>query len=144
LVSLVPNPGIVNVNLSLCFTKHRTMKTYYRCGGIAVRFLNLSTRRGELSASCPGLFTPGKRAPVTYWMAGCVGPRAENRQGHFLPCHFQANIHSHVHSRHCYNLCRWIKNDTKSGMSVIWQAILSTATKIQTHDIVTTQVHGHM
>jgi hypothetical protein len=30
----------------------------------------------EWSASRPGHFTPGERAPDTYWVGGCVGPRA--------------------------------------------------------------------
>jgi hypothetical protein len=31
---------------------------------------------GERSASHPGRFTPRERAPCTYWIGGCVGPRA--------------------------------------------------------------------
>jgi hypothetical protein len=31
---------------------------------------------GEWSASRPGRFTPGERAPSTYWIGGWEGPRA--------------------------------------------------------------------
>jgi hypothetical protein len=31
---------------------------------------------GEWSASRPGRFTPGERAPGTHWIGGWVGPRA--------------------------------------------------------------------
>jgi hypothetical protein len=31
---------------------------------------------GEWSASCPGRFTPGERAPGTHWIGGWVDPRA--------------------------------------------------------------------
>jgi hypothetical protein len=33
-------------------------------------------RMGEWSASRPGRFTPGERAPGTHWIEGWVGPRA--------------------------------------------------------------------
>jgi hypothetical protein len=38
-------------------------------------FLNLAPAGGELSASCPGRFTLGERAPYTHWIGGWVGPR---------------------------------------------------------------------
>jgi hypothetical protein len=52
------------------------MKTY---GGVDVEihvFLSLALVGGEWSASRPGRFTPGERAPGTYWIGGWVGPRA--------------------------------------------------------------------
>jgi hypothetical protein len=52
------------------------MKTY---GGVDVSiklFLTSALVGGEWSASCPGRFTPGERAPRTHSKGGCVGPRA--------------------------------------------------------------------
>jgi hypothetical protein len=39
-------------------------------------FLTLALVGGEWSASRPGRFTPGERAPGTRWIAGWQGPRA--------------------------------------------------------------------
>jgi hypothetical protein len=39
-------------------------------------FLTLALVGGEWSASRPGLFTPGERAPSSHWIGGWVGPRA--------------------------------------------------------------------
>jgi hypothetical protein len=52
------------------------MKTY---GGVDVQihiFLTSALVRGEWTASRPGRFTPGERAPGTYWIGGWVDPRA--------------------------------------------------------------------
>jgi len=38
--------------------------------------LALVLDRGEWSASHPGRFTPGERAPGTHWIGGWMGPRA--------------------------------------------------------------------
>jgi hypothetical protein len=51
------------------------MKTWGR-GGIAPPFLTLTLDEGKWSASRPGLFTPGERAPGTHWTGGWVGLRA--------------------------------------------------------------------
>jgi hypothetical protein len=39
-------------------------------------FLTSALVGGEWSASSPGRFTPGERAPATHWVGGWVGPRA--------------------------------------------------------------------
>jgi hypothetical protein len=52
------------------------MKTY---GGVEVQlnaFLTKVLDGGEWSASRPRHFTPGKRAPVFYWMGGWMGSKA--------------------------------------------------------------------
>jgi hypothetical protein len=52
------------------------MKAY---GGVDVWihiFLTSALAGGEWSASRPGLFTPGERAPGTHWIRGWVYPRA--------------------------------------------------------------------
>jgi hypothetical protein len=52
------------------------MKTY---GGVDVQihvFLTSALVGGEWSASHPGLFTPGERAPGTHWIEGWMDPRA--------------------------------------------------------------------
>jgi hypothetical protein len=52
------------------------MKAY---GGVDVEihiFLTSALAGGECSASRPGRFTPGERAPGTHWMGGWVDPRA--------------------------------------------------------------------
>jgi hypothetical protein len=52
------------------------MKTY---GGVDVYihiFLASALVGGEWSASRPGRFTPGERAPGTHWIGEWVGPRA--------------------------------------------------------------------
>jgi hypothetical protein len=43
----------------------------YRC----TFFLTSALVVGEWSASRPGRFTPGERAPGTYWIGGWVDPR---------------------------------------------------------------------
>jgi hypothetical protein len=40
-------------------------------------FLTSALVGDEWSASRPGLFTPGERAPGTHWIGGWVGPRAD-------------------------------------------------------------------
>jgi hypothetical protein len=53
------------------------MKTY---GGVDVKTHVLLTSAlvgGERSASRPGRFTPGERAPCTHWIGGWVDPRAD-------------------------------------------------------------------
>jgi hypothetical protein len=48
-------------------------------GGVDVQihiFLTSTLAGGEWSASRPGSFTPGERAPDTHWIGGWVGPRA--------------------------------------------------------------------
>jgi hypothetical protein len=52
------------------------MKVY---GGVDVQihiFLTLALAGGEQSASRPGRFTPGERAPCTHWTGGWVDPKA--------------------------------------------------------------------
>jgi len=52
------------------------MKMY---GGVEVRILTFSTSTlggREWSVTCSGHFTPGERAPSTYWVGVWVGPRA--------------------------------------------------------------------
>jgi hypothetical protein len=52
------------------------MKAY---GGVDVyihTFLTSALAGGEWSASLPGRFTPGGRAPGTHWIGGWVDPRA--------------------------------------------------------------------
>jgi hypothetical protein len=46
-------------------------------GGTASPFLTAALDGGELSASCPGRFTPGETSPDTRWIGGWVGPRAD-------------------------------------------------------------------
>jgi hypothetical protein len=50
-------------------------------------FLTLTLTEGEWSASLPGCFTPGDRAPGTHWIGGCVDSRAgldDMEKGKFL------------------------------------------------------------
>jgi hypothetical protein len=52
------------------------MKAY---GGVDVQthvFLTSALVGGEWSASRPGRFTPGERAPGTHWIGGWLDPRA--------------------------------------------------------------------
>jgi len=51
------------------------MKTYWGSGGIAQSFLTLALNERELSASRPGRFTPGVKAPGTHWI-GWVDPES--------------------------------------------------------------------
>jgi hypothetical protein len=53
----------VKVKLSLCLTKHHTIKTYWRRGGIAPRILDLGTNGGEWSALRLCRFTLRERTP---------------------------------------------------------------------------------
>jgi hypothetical protein len=48
------------------------------CGGVDVSihvFMTTALVGGEWSASRPGRFTTGERAPGTHWIGGWVGPR---------------------------------------------------------------------
>jgi hypothetical protein len=52
------------------------MKAY---GGVDVQhhiFLTSALAGGEWSASHPGCFTPGERAPSTHWIGGRMNSRA--------------------------------------------------------------------
>jgi hypothetical protein len=55
------------------------MKAYW--GMELHAFLTSGLDGGEWSASRPGRFTPGERAPLTHWMGGWVGPRGSGRGG---------------------------------------------------------------
>jgi len=54
----------VKVNLSLCLTKHHTMKLYWGWRYNSMHSLASALYIGEWSASCPSCFTPRERAPV--------------------------------------------------------------------------------
>jgi hypothetical protein len=63
------------VKLSLHLTKHYAMKAY---GGVDVQihvFFTSTLVWGEWSALRHDRFSPGKRAPDTYWIGGWVCPR---------------------------------------------------------------------
>jgi hypothetical protein len=51
------------------------MKTYEGVDVHTHVFLTSVLAIGEWSASRPGRFTPGERAPGTRWIGGWVGPR---------------------------------------------------------------------
>jgi hypothetical protein len=83
------------VKISLCFNKYHATKTYLLLnytphhediqgsGGIAPHILNLNTRqvdRSEWSASCPGHFTTGERAPGISWIGGWVEFKTEGME----------------------------------------------------------------
>jgi hypothetical protein len=55
---------------------HYTMKAYRRVDVRHHIFLTSALAGGEWSASCPGHFTPGKRASGTHWIRGWVDPWA--------------------------------------------------------------------
>jgi hypothetical protein len=65
----------VKVQLSLCLNKHQAMKTYWERYS-STHSLTSALDAGEWSASRPGRFTAGERAPGTHWIGGWVGPRA--------------------------------------------------------------------
>jgi hypothetical protein len=64
------------VKLSLCLTKHHTMKTYWTCGGIAPCILDLGTRMTLVVSFTPRPIYPQERAPVTHWTGGWVDSRS--------------------------------------------------------------------
>jgi hypothetical protein len=52
--------------LSLCLTKHHTLKMYWgEWRYSSTHSLTLALDGSEWSASCPGCFSPSKRAPGT-------------------------------------------------------------------------------
>jgi hypothetical protein len=51
------------------------MKAYGAVGVQSHIFLTLALVGGEWSASRPGRFAPGEKAPGTQWIGGWVGPR---------------------------------------------------------------------
>jgi hypothetical protein len=56
--------------------KHYAMKTYGEVDIYINVFLISALVVGEWSASRPGRFTLGERAPGTHWIESWVGPRA--------------------------------------------------------------------
>jgi hypothetical protein len=79
LQNLYPSPNIYWMIIKSCpcaqRIKHYAMKAY---GGMDVSiniFLTSALAGGEWSASRPGRFTPGDRAPGTHWIGGWVDPR---------------------------------------------------------------------
>jgi hypothetical protein len=67
----------VKVKLSLCFNwapRHGGVLGEWRYS--STHSLTSALDGGEWSASCPGHFTPRKRAHGTHWIGGWVGPRA--------------------------------------------------------------------
>jgi len=66
----------VKVKLSLCLTKHNTMKIYGRVKVQCYAFVTLALVGGEQSASCFGRFSLRVRVPGAHWMEGWVGPIA--------------------------------------------------------------------
>jgi hypothetical protein len=77
------------VNLSLCVIKHCAIMKTRDSGSIAAHLLTSALDGGEWSASRPGRFTPGERAPGANWIGGWVGPRGldaiEKRKSLTLP-----------------------------------------------------------
>jgi hypothetical protein len=49
-------------------------------GGMAPTFMTSALDGGQWSASRPGLFILGERAPVTHWFGGRLGPREEKNR----------------------------------------------------------------
>jgi hypothetical protein len=52
------------------------MKAYEGVDVLIHIFLTSALDGGECSASRPGRFTPGEKAPGTHWIGGLVHPRA--------------------------------------------------------------------
>jgi hypothetical protein len=70
-------PYFPYVKLSLCLTNLALChESVWGIGCIDRHFLDLALVGGEWSASRPGHFTAGERAPGTPWIGGWVGPRA--------------------------------------------------------------------
>jgi hypothetical protein len=62
--------------MSLCLIEHHAIKTYWGCGGIAPRILDLGTRwRWVVSFTTRPLY-PRERSPGTHLIGSWVGPRA--------------------------------------------------------------------
>jgi hypothetical protein len=65
------------VKLSLCLTNEALRQEgVWGSGCIDPHFLDAALAGGEWSASRPGRFTLGERAPSTHRIGGCVDPRA--------------------------------------------------------------------
>jgi len=68
------------VKLSLCWTKHHAMKTYWWSGGIVPRILNLGTRqRWMVSVKYRPLYPPGKDPQVPPLDRRQDGPQSRDR-----------------------------------------------------------------
>jgi hypothetical protein len=73
-------------------------------------FLTSTLAGGEWSASRPGRFTPGERAPGTHWIGGWVDPRAgledvEERKFLTLPGLELRPLGRPARSQSLYRLC---------------------------------------
>jgi hypothetical protein len=97
--------------LSLCFInwvpRHEGVLRQWRYS--STHSLTSALNGGELSASCPGHFTPRERAPGSDCMGGWVGPRA------VLDLKTQLNMMdvlklSEFHQKSCHILSFHIKN----------------------------------
>jgi hypothetical protein len=70
-----PDASVIIIKLSLCLTKHHSMKAYWEWR-YNTYSLTSALDGGEWSASRPGRFTPRERAPGTHCIGGWVGSRA--------------------------------------------------------------------
>jgi hypothetical protein len=66
----------VKVKLSLCLTKNHAIKRYWGLRYSATHSLTSALEGGECSASRPGSFIVGERAPGTHWIGERLDPRA--------------------------------------------------------------------
>jgi hypothetical protein len=83
---LTPTPFIIDRDVTGVWEpRNRSRRTHRVSGGTAQLFLNLGTRRGVWSASCPGCLYPRER-PGTHCTGGWVGPGAGlDRCGKYRP-----------------------------------------------------------
>jgi hypothetical protein len=65
----------VTIKLSLCLTKHHTMKTYLRVEVYLHAFIISALDGSDCSASRLSHFSPGARVPDTRWIGGWEDPR---------------------------------------------------------------------
>jgi hypothetical protein len=61
--------------LVLYLVKHCATIKFGGSGDIALPLLITVLGGGEWSASRPGIFTPGEKAPCTHWIGGWIDPR---------------------------------------------------------------------
>jgi hypothetical protein len=105
------------VHLSLCLTKHHTMKTYGGAEAQLHAFLTLELDGDEWSVSCTGCFTPKERVPGTQWTGDQAGARAGlmwwKREKKSLHCPCQDSNPGHLAHSVSTILIFW--NDTNSS-----------------------------
>jgi hypothetical protein len=80
--------SVIEETKKYIYIKYYAMKAYWGVDVYIHVFLTSALVGNKWSASCPGNFIPGERAPETHWIRSWVGPRTgldDKEKRKFLP-----------------------------------------------------------